>query len=55
MYETFDGWEAPTSGAHSIGDLPDKARAYVDALGALTGTRVRIVSVGARRDQTLFC
>jgi len=34
--------------------LPRNAQKYCEAIGTLTGTKVTIVSVGARRDQTIF-
>jgi len=54
IYETFPGWQAPTSGITSHARLPKRAQEYVAALGKLTRTSVRIISVGARRDQTIF-
>jgi adenylosuccinate synthase len=54
IYETLPGWQTPTSGITSHARLPKRAQEYVAALGALTGTRVQIISVGARRDQTIF-
>src|SRR6267378_2548925 len=41
------------AGARKYADLPSNARKYVEALGELTGTRVGVISVGARRDQTI--
>ncbi len=54
LYETFDGWNAPTSSITSYTSLPANAKRYVEAISALTGTELYIVSVGARRDQTIF-
>jgi adenylosuccinate synthase len=54
LYETFDGWNAPTSSITSYTSLPANAKRYVEAISALTGTELHIVSVGARRDQTIF-
>ncbi|MBI4546489.1 MAG: adenylosuccinate synthase [Ignavibacteriae bacterium] len=54
MYETFKGWKTPIASITSYSDLPPNARTYVEALGSLTGTDVSIISVGARRDQTIF-
>ncbi|OLD67912.1 MAG: adenylosuccinate synthase [Ignavibacteria bacterium 13_1_40CM_2_61_4] len=52
-YETFDGWKISVAGARRYTDLPANARRYVEALGEITGTRVGVISVGARRDQTI--
>ncbi|MBI1806613.1 MAG: adenylosuccinate synthase [Ignavibacteria bacterium] len=54
IYETFDGWETSTSSLTSYADLPANARRYLEALASLTGTELWIISVGARRDQTIF-
>lgn len=52
-YELFEGWKVPTSNITRYSSLPRQAQTYLEALGKLTGTRVKIVSVGARRDQTI--
>ncbi len=54
VYETFPGWQSKTSHITSFGNLPENAKKYIAAMGTLTGTEVKIVSVGARRDQTIF-
>jgi adenylosuccinate synthase len=54
VYETFPGWKSRTADVKSYDRLPANARRYIEALGSLTGTEVHMVSVGARRDQTLF-
>jgi len=53
VYETFPGWKSPIAGVRTYGELPVNARAYVEALGRITGTSVWIVSTGPRRDQTI--
>jgi adenylosuccinate synthase len=53
VYESFPGWQQPISAATSYAQLPAAARSYLDALARLTGTRVWLVSVGPRRDQTV--
>jgi adenylosuccinate synthase len=53
LYETYDGWKTPTSGMTSYNALPANAKKYIEALGSLTQTEVTMVSVGARRDQTI--
>lgn len=55
VFESFPGWKEPISSVRSYADLPSNARRYVEALGGLTGTSVWLVSVGARRDQTVTC
>lgn len=54
QYEELPGWEADTSGALHISELPDAARAYLDRTSQLLGVPVQIVSVGHDRCQTIF-
>jgi adenylosuccinate synthase len=52
-YETMPGWEADTTGARRLEDLPARARAYLDRIEELTETPIRMVSVGTRRSQII--
>ena len=54
VFETLPGWQAPTSGARRLDELPTRARAYLRRLEELTGAPVRMVSVGARRSQIIY-
>ncbi|HZM27226.1 MAG TPA: adenylosuccinate synthase [Gemmatimonadales bacterium] len=53
MYETLPGWNRPTGEARKLSDLPVEARRYLDRLQELSGTPIRYVSVGTRRDQII--
>lgn len=53
VYTVFPGWMKPTSGARKFSELPLAARRYVRALADLTGAKLRIVSIGARHDETI--
>ena len=53
VYEWFDGWRAPTSGARKLSDLPKRAREYLDRLVELVECPAQYVSVGTRRDQII--
>jgi adenylosuccinate synthase len=53
IYEVFPGWEEDISGARSMSDLPGPAVAYVEAVEALAGVPIDIVSVGPERNQTI--
>lgn len=53
VYRTFKGWKTPTSGARSFRDLPPNARTYIRFLEKSLRVKIGMVSVGARRDQTL--
>jgi adenylosuccinate synthase len=54
QYRTFKGWKSTTSSVRSYTKLPPRARAYIEAMASLLQTKVWMVSVGARRDQTLI-
>jgi adenylosuccinate synthase len=53
-YRSMKGWKTATSGIRRPADLPPRAQAYIRAIGRYLETPVRMVSVGARRDQTLM-
>ena len=53
VYETVPGWQAPTTEARRLRDLPRAARAYLDRLEELAGTPIAMVSVGTRRSQVI--
>lgn len=54
VYVEFAGWQMPTGSARRWKDLPPKARAYLSAIAELSGAKLRIVSVGPGRHQTIF-
>ncbi len=53
IYEWLPGWKSETSGLRELGELPERARAYLERIGVLTGVPVGLVSVGPDRAQTL--
>jgi len=54
LYEQMPGWNADISEARSFADLPENAQKYVRRLEELIGCPIVLVSVGARRDQTIM-
>ncbi|HEY3863528.1 MAG TPA: adenylosuccinate synthase [Verrucomicrobiae bacterium] len=54
VYAEFPGWKTSTVRCKKWGELPAKARAYLRALADLTSARLKIVSVGPAREQTIF-
>jgi len=54
IFKTFKGWQAKTSDVRSYKKLPKEARQYIEATGKMIGADIWMVSVGARRDQTLM-
>ena len=54
IYEEMAGWQQSTVDAKCWEDLPAKAQTYVARLMELIGANLEIVSVGPKRNQTLF-
>jgi adenylosuccinate synthase len=54
IYEEFPGWDEPLAKARALDDLPTNARRYLTALEELTATPIFMVSVGARRQDTII-
>ncbi|WP_194192631.1 adenylosuccinate synthase [Clostridium chrysemydis] len=53
VYEEFEGWDESVAEARSYEELPVNARKYIERIEEFTDTRVSIVSVGPKRDQTM--
>jgi len=53
IYKRFGGWNEKISDVKKYRRLPSRAQRYIEAIEKLAGARVSIVSVGARRDQTI--
>ena len=53
IYEEFEGWGEEVAEARSYDELPINAKKYLKRIEELTGTKISIVGVGPRRDQTI--
>jgi adenylosuccinate synthase len=53
IYETMKGWDDKIAGARSYEELPENAKIYLKKIEEFTETKISIVSVGPRRDQTI--
>jgi len=53
-YEELPGWTEPLSHARKLEDLPANARRYVARLEELSDTPFTMISVGARREETII-
>jgi adenylosuccinate synthase len=53
VYEEFPGWQTPTSDARNVKELPSKARSYIARIEELLSCPVDLISVGAKREQTI--
>ena len=50
IYETWPGWESPTTEARRWDELPIEAQRYLRRIEELAGAPIRWVSVGPERD-----
>lgn len=53
-YRELKGWNTDISSCRTYEQLPEEAKAYVQAIEELTGVPVKSISVGAERDQTIL-
>ncbi|MEW6061797.1 MAG: adenylosuccinate synthase [Bacteroidota bacterium] len=53
VYRTIKGWKEKISDIKKWKQLPPATKRYVETIERLSGVKVSIVSVGARRDQTI--
>ena len=54
ILKSYKGWKTPISDVCRYRDLPPQARTYVEGMAELLRTKIWMISVGARRDQTLM-
>lgn len=55
VYKTFKGWQKPTAGMRKLGDLPKKAREYIDFIEIYSGKPVVGISTGPDTYDTIWC
>ncbi len=53
VYEEFDGWGEDVANARSYEELPENAKVYLNRIADITGTKICIVGVGPKRNQTI--
>jgi adenylosuccinate synthase len=54
VYETLPGWQTDIRGVRRLQDLPPAAIRYVSRLTELLHCRLKLISVGADREQTIL-
>ncbi len=54
VYEELPGWQTPISDIRDFEQLPSEARRYLSRLEELIACPTSIISVGMRREQTIF-
>ena len=53
IYEEFDGWDDSVADVRSYDELPKNVKIYLDRISEFTDTKISIVGVGPKRDQTM--
>ncbi len=53
VYEEFDGWKDNISQVRKFSDLPKEARDYIDFIENFLEVKVKLISVGEKRDAIL--
>lgn len=53
IYEEFDGWDDSVADVRSYDELPDNVKKYLNRIAEFTDTKISIVGVGPKRDQTM--
>ena len=54
IYKTVPGWAEDVSSAKTYDELPENTKRFVETVEKVAGVPVTILSVGRRRDQTIF-
>jgi adenylosuccinate synthase len=54
VYEEMEGWMTPTGGIRRYAELPVQARRYIKRLEEICRCPAKIISVGARREETII-
>ena len=54
VYQTVPGWQSDTTGITSFDKLPQKARDYLNFVAKDLGVKIKLVSTGARREETIM-
>jgi adenylosuccinate synthase len=54
VYEVMEGWKSPISDFRDYGNLPSKARKYIERISEVVGCEVGIISVGPERSQSII-
>ena len=54
IYKTFSGWKTSTKGIKNMGELPEKAKNYINAIESFIGTKVSSISTSPERQDTIL-
>lgn len=53
VYKVFKGWSKPTIGASKFTDLPKEAKEYLNFIEKFVGVKIKYISTGSKRDETI--
>jgi adenylosuccinate synthase len=53
IYKSFRGWNEDIRGIHKYGDLPPRARSYIETIEKLAGVKVGWVANGPERSAVI--
>ena len=54
IYKTFKGWTAKSNSAKKIEDLEDNFKSYIKFIEKEVGIKIKIISLGPVREQTIY-
>ena len=54
VYKSYPGWLSDTTRVRRYTDLPKRARVYLEAIRRETGAPISVISVGPKREDTIF-
>ncbi len=54
IYETLPGWKSDISDCLSYSELPENTKSYLNFIAKKSGIKIKIISVGPKRQQTFF-
>lgn len=54
VYEEMPGWKCDTTKCRKMEDLPENAKKYLNRMAELVGVKIGMISIGAKRDQSII-
>jgi len=54
VYQTFKGWKKSIQGLRKFEDLPDNAKKYLSFIEENINVKIKIISTGFERDDTII-
>ena len=53
VYKEFQGWQGDISNVSSYDELPNNAKIYIQYIQELLNTKIKIISIGPKRNQVI--